>query len=235
MLGWLKADPRRRTSTGTLAVYTAIFGDIPDPLHPPRGYRTDPEVRYVCFTDRADRFDRSEPWEIRPAVWTHPDPRRMARYHKVLSHLVLPEADFSLWLDGNIRLMIDPWTIIDRHLVGGHEIATFRHPDRNCVYEELEACIRLEKDGVERMRRQVDGYRAEGYPPRLGLAETRVVARRHSNRVREFNRAWWSELDAGSVRDQLSFNVVLWRLGLDCGFLKGQSLRSPYVQYTRHR
>lgn len=226
---------RPRPRSDRLVVYSAIFGSIPDHLRPPAGYRPDPSVRYVCFTDRPHAFGRTGAWEIRPAVWSHDDPRRMARYHKLLSHRVFPEADCTLWLDGNIRLMTDPWRILDTHLVGGTDIAVFQHRHRRCVYEELEACIRLDKDTVEPMQRQVEGYRARGYPERNGLAETGVLARRHSAPVCAFNEAWWREIEGGSVRDQLSFNYALWTVQQRYGLLKGRPDKSPYVRYARHR
>ena len=235
MLGLLRPRTKRRAPPGALVVYTAIFGHIPDELRPPGRVAPDPSVRYLCFTDRIDRSKRIGPWELGPPLWTHPDPRRMARYHKTLSHLVAPEAELTVWLDGNIQLRVDPWTLVERHLGDGLEVAAFKHRDRDCVYDELEACLRLEKDGAERMTHQVARYRAQGYPPRHGLAETGVLARRHSDRVREFNRSWWDEIEQGSVRDQLSFNFVLWRLGLDYDRFPGQSIRSPYVRYQRHR
>ena len=233
---WFKDKKRHPVGPAeTLVVYTAIFGSIPDRLRPPARFRTDPRVRFVCFTDRGEAVGSSHPWEIRPAQWVHADPRRTARYHKILSHVVFPEADYTLWLDGNVRLIGDPWRPIRRHLEDGIEIATFKHPHRNSVYEELDACVRLDKDDVDLMRAQVGRYRALGYPSGSGLAETRVVARRHSEPVRAFNQAWWSEIENGSLRDQLSFNFVLWRLGQRYAALEGRSERSPYVRYFRHR
>ena len=226
---------KHESARGTLIVYTAIFGTIPDRLRPPARRPSDSGVRYVCFTDRADAFPDCGPWELRGAVWTHADARRTARYHKILSHVIFPESDYSLWLDGNIRLMVDPWRIMRRHLADGVDVAAFKHRHRECVYEELEACVRLDKDGADVMRAQVDRYRAAGYPAQHGLAETGVLARRHSPAVHEFNQAWWREIERGSMRDQLSFNYVLWTLGRRHGLLTGRPDKSPYVRYARHR
>jgi hypothetical protein len=227
--------PRSTGSRDPLVVYTAIFGGIPDRLRPPRGFRAAAGVQYVCFTDREHSTAGEEPWEMRPAVWTHVDPRRTARYHKILSHVVFPDAESTLWLDGNIRLRASPWSVLDRHLANGFDIAAFKHRHRGDVYEELEACIRLSKDEPEMMKAQVARYHAAGYPGRNGLAETGVLARRHTEAVRKFNETWWSEIERGSVRDQLSFPYSLWTQGLAFALLEGQPDRSPYVIYERHR
>lgn len=235
MIWFDRLRTRRRNTTERLVVYSAIFGSIPDRLRPPAGFRPDPSVAFICFSDRAQNPAEIGPWQLRPPLWSDADPRRTARFHKILSHVAFADADYTLWLDGNIRLMIDPWTLMRRHLTNGLDIAVFKHRHRSCVYEELEACVRLDKDGVPVMREQVERYRALGYPPQNGLAETGVLARRHSAEVRELNQAWWREIEGGSVRDQLSFNYVMWSRGLRYGQLKGKPDRSPYVRYSRHR
>lgn len=230
-LRWRRPQPR----TERVVVYTAIFGSIPDTLRTPRGFRPDPSVSYVCFTDQAQRVVEPGPWMLRPPVWTGADPRRSARYHKTQPHLLFPGVAFSLWLDGNIQLAADPWSMIETYLGGGCDVAVFRHRLRDCLYDELEACIRLAKDDPEVMKRQVARYRALGFPAKHGLAETGVLLRRHTPRIAELDPSWWNEIASGSVRDQLSFPFVLWRLGLEYAPLTGETLRSPYVRYERHR
>lgn len=226
---------RPRPRAERLVVYTAIFGAIPDALLAPAGFRRDPSVEYFCFTDRPERVGGGSPWIARPPAWSHADPRRSARFHKTQPHLLFPDAGYSLWLDGNIQLASDPWAPIDAHLGSGADVAAFSHRLRDCLYEELEACIRLKKDDPEVMRRQVERYRSLGYPAHHGLAETGVLARRHSAPVAAFDQAWWDEISSGSVRDQISFPFVLWRQGLAFSPLRGETLRSPYVRYVRHR
>jgi hypothetical protein len=38
--------------------------------------------------------------------------------------------------------------------------------------------------------------------------------RRHTQAVRAFNEAWWTEIVRGSWRDQLSFDYISWKLGI---------------------
>jgi hypothetical protein len=233
---WRDLRKQRRPSPAQrLVVYTAIFGDIPDQLKPPAKFKPDAGVAFVCFSDRKYLAENAAPWQVRPPLWSDPDPRRTARYHKILSHLAFADANYTLWLDGNIQLTTNPRDLVGRYLTDGVDVAAFKHRHRSCVYEELEACVRLDKDGVAVMRRQIEGYRKQGYPEQNGLAETGVLLRRHSPRVKEFNQAWWNEIEAGSVRDQLSFNFVMWNRKMSYGLLKGQPDRSPYVKYARHR
>ena len=59
------------------------------------------------------------------------------------------------------------------------------------------------------------GGEEEGALLRPGeLADTAVLLRRHTDRVRGFNEAWWAQLQQRSVRDQVSFPFVAWRAGV---------------------
>lgn len=229
-----------------LVVYTAIIGntrDVPRPIVAPRsdGSR---ETRFVCFTD-ADRCLPSQRggWEMRPPYWEHAtSSRRTARWHKVNAHLLFDrdgDCGFSLWHDGTHQLTIDPWWLVAIYLTGGYEhndadLATFRHPDRDCVYAELDACLRLRKDDPAVMRDQVERYRAAGYPRHAGLFETSAVLRRHCPATQAFNDAWWAEIAAGSCRDQLSVNWAARRTNVQYSIMEGRRDRSPYFNFYPH-
>lgn len=213
-----------------IVVYTAIFGTIPDELYRPV-YEGE-GVEYHAYVDRV-RGSRHG-WQLRPKHFTADDPRRQARQHKLLSHELYPEAEYTLWLDGCLSPLCDPRQLVDQYL-GEHDICVFRHMQRNCVYQELEACLQLRKDDPQVMRRQVNTYRREGYPYNRGLAETTAVLRRHSPQVKALNEAWWRELVTGSVRDQLSFDVVCWRLGVPYATFDGTRTRCPHYKWRPHR
>jgi hypothetical protein len=120
-------------------------------------------------------------------------------------------------------------------LLDHRDLAMFEHMQRNCVYQELEACVKLKKDAVRVMRDQVNRYRRSGYPHNNGLAETTAVLRRHSAQVRDFNERWWAEIASGSQRDQLSVDFVCWKLGLRYAHLEGVRTRSPHFAWRNHR
>jgi hypothetical protein len=215
-------------------IYTAIFGPIRDKLFTPY---PDPQVKYVAFVDSWPG-QPPEGWQLRPSVFgdvlgPNIDPRRKARQHKCLAHELFPRAKYSLWVDGCLTPKQDLAKLIER--LGANDIATFEHMDRNCVYQELEACLKLRKDKPQLMRAQIDRYREEGYPYNNGLAETTAVLRRHTDQVTEFNKAWWYEIEFGSVRDQLSMDYVCWKLGLKYSHLAGTRVKSPHFNWRPHR
>jgi hypothetical protein len=220
-----------------MIVYTAIIGNPGDCLRPIVA-PPDPQgriVQYVCFTDQPTSAAPAG-WEIRPPIWRHDNPRRTARWHKVMAHVALGDrVEHSIWMDATHQLEVNPWMLIERYLIEGRDIALFRHPLRSCVYQEHQVCARMRLDDETTMRNQMDRYRQDGYPPGRGLFEASAVLRVHSTRIREFNERWWQEIDRGSLRDQLSVNYAAWKLRIPVAYLAGCRAINPYFNFYRHR
>jgi Protein of unknown function (DUF616) len=194
-------------------VYTAITGNY-DLLQDPPEEVCD-GVKFVAFMENPIASRR---WEIRPLEKVHDDPRRCARFYKLLSHYVLPEAEFSLWIDGSIDLIM-PFSVtnLTDYLLDA-DLTTFEHSSRCCIYQEACECLKRSLDDSRVIYEQVQRYTQQGYPANLGLVEAGVLLRRHSDQIKAFNEVWWKEIQNGSRRDQLSFNYVAHQLRLRYNF-----------------
>lgn len=187
-------------------VYTSITAgrDLPGAPGPlPAGWRA------VCFSDGGDHPD----WEVRAVTEEGGSPIRNTRMHKLLPQRFLPDAEISLWIDANWTVACNLDRLVETYLDRA-DAAFHRHPQRDCVYDEAEACVRLKKADPEAIAEQVRRYRSRGYPRHNGLVATGIVLRRHTAPVERFCRRWWEELAAGSHRDQLSCSVALFETGL---------------------
>jgi len=160
---------------------------------------------------------RSVLWQQLPAYDRFGSARRNSRAPKILSHRFC-ETEYSIWLDANIALRIDPSVLVETWLQD-YDFAVFRHPERDCIYEEALNCIAYGADDPQLINRQVRKYAKEGYPNNFGLAEANVIIRRHSKNVIEFNNAWWSEYCMHCVRDQLSFMYMVKKTGLQINWI----------------
>ena len=203
-------------------------------------------VQYVLYTDQltagAPAQNYQHPgctitWELRPLLWHNPlCARRTSRWHKVNSHLVSGDADYTVWLDGTQRIRsIALGVTLLKSLEANCELASFQHPDRTCAYQEMHECIRLKKDNPTLMQRQMDQYRHARFPPYRGLVETSCVVRKSTANIIAFNQLWWQQIQEHSYRDQLSFNYAVWCLNLTYGHIPGQRLKSPFFEYAPHR
>ncbi len=214
------------------AIYTCItagYDELREPARVTQG------VDYVCFSDRPLE---SRVWQVRPLAHVGDTSSRSARYHKLMSHRVLPEYDATLWLDGSYRIDRELGPLIGSWL-DGWDLAVRRHPSRMplCVYAEARACLRLRRGEPAAIEAQVTAYRELGYPERNGVYVTGILARRHTPEVAAFNEAWWDELSRFSDRDQLSFPVVAWRQKLRFNVVKPKHHthdQAPELRWMKH-
>lgn len=207
-----------------LTVYTTVFGHT-DPLHEPA--RDWPGVQFVCFTDQPIASRR---WEIVRVPPTS-TPTRASRLMKARSHAHI-ETEWALWMDANFTLRVDP-----RGLTTHGDFVTFRHRDRRRITDEAREIVRLKKALPDRIAAQLAAYRAAGFDtdaaPQTELSCNGVVLRRHTPEVVALNEAWAAELEAHTLRDQMSLDYCAWRAGFQLKRWPGNHADNPYFDF-RH-
>lgn len=187
-----------------------------------RDNQTMGKARFVAYLDEPQL---SEIWEVRPAYNRFTDPRRNSRVPKLLSHQYC-DTEYSIWIDGSIRLLKTPETLIKKYLKD-HDIAVFGHNLRDCIYDEAMKCAQLQLDDPEVIIEQARTYEEKGYSKHKGLAECGVILRRHTPKVIEFNNFWWSEYTRHSTRDQISFMYAADSVGIRVNFMDMRWRLSP--------
>ncbi|KAG5234969.1 F3H9.11 protein [Salix suchowensis] len=145
------------------------------------------------------------------------DGRRNGKVPKLLLHRMFPNARFSLWIDGKLELVLDPYQILERFL--WRENATFaisRHYRRFDVFIEAEANKAAGKYENASIDFQVEFYKKEGltsyseakFPITSDVPEGCVVIREHVPISNLFTCLWFNEVDRFTSRDQISFSTV---------------------------
>lgn len=202
-----RQDDAQAQATGQVVVYTAIFGSY-DLLIP---NKTEHEY-HVCFTDTPMQ---SKGWNVCSTERAYRDPRREARMYKALPHRWFPSADVTVWHDGHIGLKVLPGAVAQ--FLGQHDIAVFEHPWHDSLQEEANAITLTGRADPFATHRQVNAYLHEGYDGKMFA--TGVLVRRNNDTMTAFNEAWWAEMSRHTLRDQLSFNYLLWKMGMECGVI----------------
>jgi len=187
-----------------IAIYTSIFGNK-DNLKEQIKFDN---VDYYCFTDNKEL--KTNTFTIKYVPATSVDSVRSAKIFKILPHIFLKDYEYTIWIDGNI-IITSRFLELLEYLKEG-DMALYKHPDRDCVYQEAAACVKRNKDNHLTVKMQIKQYHKEGYPQHNGLNTAGVILRRNSSEnVQKINMAWWEEIKNHSRRDQLSFNYVLWK------------------------
>jgi hypothetical protein len=233
-----------------VCVYTAIYGGYDDLKYWPR---QTVDADFICFADDV----RSAPingWTIVTAPNVRGHPRMQAKFYKILSHRVFPGGrlawryhgieslmrrrtryDVLVWIDGSIRIRSPRFVEEFIACIGPSGWAMFKHPDRDCIYDELAASLPMRKYRNQPLARQVAFYGAEKYPAHHGLMACGLIARRADDpRHIRINEAWWQENLRWSCQDQLSLPVVLWRMGLSCESVAMNLWDNPWFDWMPH-
>ena len=192
-------------------------------------------AKFVCFTN--DVSLHASGWEIRslasPVDLVRAD--HINRWHKFFAHDIFPDADVSIYIDGNVAISADWSDLIVSFVKSGAGFSCFFHSQRDSVYQEMEAC-RIQgkfKHGDEVLCvAQLEAYKALGFPGDSRLLAATVLFRRHgSSLLREAMSLWWEQVNSYTCRDQLSLPFVLWKTGLPFFGMKLDVLRSNIYMF----
>ncbi|KAL1190197.1 putative hexosyltransferase MUCI70 [Cardamine amara subsp. amara] len=148
------------------------------------------------------------------------EPRRNGKVPKILTHRLFPEAQYSIWIDGKMELIVDPLLILERYLWRGkHTFAIAQHKHHRSIYEEADACKRRKRYARPLVDLQMKIYRYEGLEPWSikkstvsDVPEGAVIIREHTAMNNLFSCLWFNEVHLLTPRDQLSFGYVVDRL-----------------------
>lgn len=208
-----------------IVVASAIFGNY-DQLQQPINVSMQSR-KSVCFFMFVDEETQQhlDTHEIDSGVWRkvvvrnlpYLDARRNGKIPKLLLHRLFPNARFSLWIDGKLKLVVDPYQILERFLWRRNiTFAISRHYKRFDVFEEAEANKAAGKYDNASINAQVEFYQSEGLVPYertkstfpSDVPEGCVIIREHTPITNLFTCLWFNEVDRFTSRDQLSFAVV---------------------------
>lgn len=167
------------------------------------------DAGFVAFTDT---ISPTKLWKQVPVMDRFTSPRRNSRIYKMLPHQFV-NTRYSIWMDGNMQLLMEPEKIVETYLKD-HDIALFKHPSRDCLYDEAMICAKAGLDDPETIIQQVKKYEEEGYPKHRGLCENGFIVRRHTPKIEALGNAWFAEYSRHSARDQLSFMYAADKVGI---------------------
>ena len=158
-------------------------------------------THYIRFTDNPT-LSTWNIWQNRPLEYLADSPVRSARWVKTHPHMLFPDSRWVIWLDGNIIPVQGLQSLLTEFQASGHPMAAIPHPIRRRVDEEIAECIRRGKDDPETIKQH---HTMLGEDPLVGLWETGVCFfDLHHPQLKPLLATWWSHIESGSHRDQIS-------------------------------
>lgn len=194
-----------------IAVYTSIYGNydyIYEPLF------IDASCDYYIFTDI--EVPKNSIWKKRCVQFPEFVNTNFLknRYVKIFANKFFPNYQFSVYIDGNIRI-VSEISLYFSKFISNTGIAMHKHPSSNGLYDEIDMNLltnKISKTEAKRLRNLF--YKAK-IPKDFGMHECNVILRKHNDKVCiDIMNSWWNMIiDNGINRDQLCFSFVLFQKG----------------------
>lgn len=222
---------------GRIAIYTCIVGKY-DTLLQPEVVRDG--FDFICFVGEGEEHPASDGvWQIRELSVTFGKPGLDSRYPKMHPHVLLPEYECSVWIDGNILIRDDTiYKAARAKEEAGVIFSGVPHPTRDCVYEEARKCRDMRYISNLQLLKVWVFLFLHGVPRHCGMLEANLIFRRHNDpKVIRFDEMWWNKVVRFIPRDQLTQTWCLRKCGIekDCFLPDGQSTRNNAgFRYVRH-
>lgn len=218
-----------------IVVYTCIAGEydkVSEPL-----YKND-NVEYVIYTNSKEELIQWKKRDIPLKLKEINSNILINRYIKLHPHELFEEYDYSIYIDGNIRSMSD-LSDFTRAINEKSGLAMFKHHTRNCIYIEEKVCNIYGKGNKEKLHKQTQKYKKEGFPENYGMLEGNIIVTDLKNKKsNEILGKWWNEFEKSeSLRDQMSLPYVLWKLGYkieDIGILGNNVYSCSKFEFVKH-
>lgn len=196
-------------------IFTYITGKYDRLINPST---VTPGWDYICFTDNS--MLTSDIWDIRPIKPEDAEiecPKRRANAILTQYNKYIPRSyDICMIIDGNITINTNLNEFIDKSgfSTEKYDMLIPKHPDRNCIYDEATAILKLKKDNAVNINSHVSKLNKAGYPRQQGLHATSLfVLNNKSEKISKLFNVWHDVYFAlSSKRDQMSFDYALWIL-----------------------
>lgn len=221
-------EPANNFSNERIAIYTVIYGEYDSIIEP---IVCPDNIDYYIITDNEIPIQ---------SAWSKLEPKHQFdfgtnnatknRFYKMNPHLLFKDYKYSIYIDGNIQIVTDLTEFIQS--MNKYGIRVHSHYRENCVYKEIDTCIKLKKDSKDNLKKHKKHLLVQNFPKKYGMIELPVIVREHNNPLCiKIMTEWWNEFSTYSKRDQISLPYVLWKNGVNLEEINdlGKDIYSNYA------
>ena len=211
-----------------IAVYTCIIGPYDKPIEP---HVKPDNIDYYIVTDQEVSVDSA--WQ-KIDINTFDEVKNVsnvlkARFFKINAHKLFKNYDYSIYVDGNFEINTDLTEHVNR--ISDIGFSLFRHCQRICVYDEIDACKLLNKAKIEELQEYEEKLLSVNMPKNYGLVETGMLVRKHNEpKCINLMEDWWKEIKTNIHRDQITLPYVLYKnsIKIDEVATLGNNIRNDF-------
>lgn len=220
-----------------IAIYTSIVGHYDDLRQP---VVIDEGFDYILFVKKGTMTtDKIGVWQVRELDFMVEDNTITSRFPKMNPHIVLPEYEYTLWMDGNLVIRDKAFYVAAKNKIQERvPYSGVKHTVKDCVYVDAISCVHAMRDKFSNIFRAVNFLLSVKFPEHYGMYENNIILRNSTDaRVISFNEQWWKLYLQYPKRDQFTSPYCLHANKLDFNFLLpiGTCAKdSPWIQFIEH-
>lgn len=212
-------------------VYTAIFNNydwLKEPVFVPD------DVDFVCYSDSPSL--KSKHWKIVRMDLKGLSPSLLNREIKLLyPYTELRNYDYSLYVDGSMMIKGDVSTFLRKYAQMRPVLMNFKHPNKDCLFEEINYCIQRGRGIAEKLEEQGKIYKDNGMPKHYGLSDNKILLRdNHSELGEKMMREWYHHVITYSGRDQVCLPYILFKNQQKYSFFDEKIEKNDYFETWPH-
>lgn len=214
-----------------ICVYTCITGDY-DNLREIENMEKG--IDYLCFTN--NKKIKSKTWKIIYIEDKNLTNTKLARKIKILGNDLINKYKISIWIDGNLYFKKSIHKFLETYALNTDaNFISFKHHERNCIYEEINACYQCKKEEKQNLIKIKEFYEKENYPKNNGLVETGVIIRKNGDElVTKTMEMWFEHVLNYSKRDQLSFNYCVYKTKMNVSYMNLNQYNNEWIGNVGH-
>jgi|TARA_R100001509_G_scaffold141647_1_gene96762 hypothetical protein len=199
----------------------------------------DSDWKYYLFTDKPDyQVDGWETIELTDKWYISDNPKRQANYVKYNTFKLLEslgkEVDLLVVIDANIKIAGPLDDFVNTHLLNTYD-GVFLQSNRISAYDDLDHCMKFDKDDEDELIRTAEFFEESGYPAKVqDYFQTTVSIRRNTSGWKVIEEVFTKTYEGYSKRDQPMMNFINWKYPvLDLNLIPMDKI-ATYLQYEKH-
>jgi hypothetical protein len=170
-------------------------------------------------------------------------PRLQAKIPKCFAWQLVPDYEYYLWIDGNLKLAHPDSLKYILQNMEGYDIVTLKHPARPNIRQE----VRYTRKGINQQSIYVlSRYTGELLAEMYDIVEKDkdyvddllviggVFLYRNTPAVQAMLKEWWYYQTRYILQDQISFPYVLKKSGIKINVLPDVYDKTPYLTHVKH-
>lgn len=213
-------------------VYTCITGDYDNLIELKNKEKG---IDYLCFTN--NKRIKSKTWKVIYIEDKTLTDVQLARKTKILGNEYTKKYDVTIWMDGNQFFKRSIYDFLDTFVNNQEaDFISFKHHARDCIYEEINACMQFKKEDKQKLLKLKDFYIKEKYPAHNGLIKSSIIVRKKGNElVLKTMKMWFEYLVKYTKRDQLTFNYCVFKTKMPIFYIDLNMWDNEWTGYYSHK